>query len=113
MLTDEEPCNVDITVDVPLQQHVHSHCKSHTQTPSRHIVRMNKLQAFHLISLDAVYLQNELPITVTSPGQLPAPPPPVGKQQSSGRFLIAIVMGILVDNTITKANNHFIPYRDN
>jgi hypothetical protein len=80
MLTDEGPCDMDIAADIPLQQHVHSHSKSHAQTPSRHILRMNKLPAFHLIALDAVHLQNKLPITVTSPGQLLAPPLPVSKQ---------------------------------
>jgi hypothetical protein len=43
-------------------------------------------------------------------------PPPVGKQQTkkcSGGLLTAIIMGDLVDNTITKANNHFGPYCDN
>jgi hypothetical protein len=48
----------------------------------KHQVGMNKLQAHHLITLDAVHLQNELPIAVTSPGQLLAPPPPVNKQQT-------------------------------
>jgi hypothetical protein len=43
-------------------------------------------------------------------------PPQVGKQQTkkcSGGLLIAIIMGILVDNTITKVNNHIGPYCDN
>jgi hypothetical protein len=31
----------------------------------------------------------------------------------SGELLIAIIMDVLVDNTITKANNHFSPYHDN
>jgi hypothetical protein len=76
---------------------------------------MNKLQAFHLIALNAVHLQNELPTTVTSPGRLPAPSPPIGKQQIKkfcGGLFIAIVMGVLVDNTMTKVNNHFGPYHD-
>jgi hypothetical protein len=68
MLSDEGPCDVDIIADIPLQQHVHSHCKSHTQISSGHIPRMNKLQAFHLMALDAVHLQNELYITAPSPG---------------------------------------------
>jgi hypothetical protein len=72
---------------------------------------------FTLIALDAVHLQNELPITVTSPGRLLAPPNTVGKQQQqqkgSGGLFIAIIMGVLVDNTITKGNRHFGPYRDN
>jgi hypothetical protein len=43
-------------------------------------------------------------------------PPTVGKQETkecSCGLLIAIVMGVLVNNTITKANIHFGPYRDN
>jgi hypothetical protein len=69
---------------------------------------------FTLIALDAVHLQNELPITVTSSGRLLAPPPPARKQKkSSGGLFIAIIMDVLVDNTITKANKHFGPYRDN
>jgi hypothetical protein len=43
---------------------------------------VNKLQALHLLSLDAVRLQNEPPIRVASLGRLLAPPPPVGKQQT-------------------------------
>jgi hypothetical protein len=35
--------------------------------------------------------------------------PPKG----SGGLLIAIIMGVLVDNTMTKRNNHFGPYHDN
>jgi hypothetical protein len=68
-----------------------------------------------LTALDAVHLQNELPISVTSPGRQLATPPPVGKEhkKSSGGLLIAIIMGVLVDNTITKANKHFGPNRDN
>jgi hypothetical protein len=31
------------------------------------------------------------------------------KQKCTGGLLIAIIMGVLVDNTITKANNHFGP----
>jgi hypothetical protein len=75
---------------------------------------MNKLQAFHLIALNAVHLKNELPPTVTSPGRLLAPPPPLSRKKqkkTSGRLLIA--MGILVNNTITMANNHFGPYHNN
>jgi hypothetical protein len=42
-------------------------------------------------------------------------PPPVGKQTKkwSGGLLIAIILGVLVDNTITMVNNHFSPYHDN
>jgi hypothetical protein len=36
---------------------------------------------FTLIALDAAHLQNELPITVTSPGRLLALPPTIGKQK--------------------------------
>jgi hypothetical protein len=74
---------------------------------------MNKLQAFHLTELDAVHLQNELPMPVIPTGRLLAPLPPVGKQHKikcSGGLLIA--MGVLVNNTLTKANNLFGPYRD-
>jgi hypothetical protein len=35
------------------------------------------------------------------------------KKKGSGRLLIAITMGVLVDNTITKVNEHFGPYSDN
>jgi hypothetical protein len=34
-------------------------------------------------------------------------------KKCSGGLLIAVIMGVLVDNTITKANNHFGPYCDN
>jgi hypothetical protein len=43
-------------------------------------------------------------------------PSPVVKQQTkkcSGGLLIAIITGVLVDNTITKTNNHFGSYCDN
>jgi hypothetical protein len=43
-------------------------------------------------------------------------PPPVSKQETkkfSSGLLIAVVMGGLVNNTMTKANNNFSPYRDN
>jgi hypothetical protein len=42
-------------------------------------------------------------------------PPPVGKRtkKCSGGLLIAIIMGVLVDNIITKANNNFGPHSDN
>lgn len=63
MLSDVGPCGVDIAAHTPLQQHIHSHFKSHTQTPRQRIPRMNKLQAFHLTALEAVHLQNELHFT--------------------------------------------------
>jgi hypothetical protein len=73
------------------------------------------LQAFYLIALNAVHLQNELPFTVTPSGQLLAPhlQSVNSKQKCSGGLLIAIIMGILVHNTITKVNNHFGPYHNN
>jgi hypothetical protein len=115
MLSDEGPCEVNIAADIPLQQQLHSHCKSHTQTPSLRIPPINTLQVFHLIALDAVHLQNELPITVRSPGRclLHRLQSENKKQKCSGGFLFAIIMDVLVDNTVTAANNRFGSYRDN
>jgi hypothetical protein len=36
-----------------------------------------------------------------------------GGVEGNGGLLIAIIVGVLVDNTITKANKHFDQYRDN